>query len=73
MPGRPILYRTTQTFLRSFGLSSLEELPELPSANPEDGQITMEMQANLERLKAEQEAAAQTEGEEQPRSEGTEA
>lgn len=64
VPGRPILYRTTQTFLRSFGLSSLEELPELPSASPEDGQITMEMQANLERLKAEQEAAeAQTEGE----------
>ena len=55
VPGRPILYRTTQTFLRSFGLSSLEELPELPSASPEDGQITMEMQANLERLKAEQE------------------
>ena len=73
VPGRPILYRTTQTFLRSFGLSSLEELPELPSASPEDGQITMEMQANLERLKAEQEAAAQTEGEEQPGGEGTEA
>ena len=73
VPGRPILYRTTRTFLRSFGLSSLEDLPELPSASPEDGQITMEMQANLERLKAEQEAAAQTEGEEQPRGEGTEA
>ena len=72
VPGRPILYRTTQTFLRSFGLSSLEELPELPSASPEDGQITMEMQANLERLKAEQEAAAQTEGEASD-SEGTEA
>ena len=64
VPGRPILYRTTRTFLRSFGLSSLEDLPELPSASPEDGQITMEMQANLERLKAEQEsAAAQAEGE----------
>ena len=73
VPGRPILYRTTQTFLRSFGLSSLEELPELPSASPEDGQITMEMQANLERLKAEQEAAAQTQGEEQLGGEGTEA
>ena len=72
VPGRPILYRTTQTFLRSFGLSSLEELPEPPSASPEDGQITMEMQANLERLKAEQEAAAQTEGEASD-SEGTEA
>ncbi len=29
-PGRPILYATTIEFLRSFGLSSLEELPSLP-------------------------------------------
>lgn len=29
-PRRPILYRTTPTFLRSFGLASLEELPPLP-------------------------------------------
>ncbi|MEG1878345.1 MAG: SMC-Scp complex subunit ScpB, partial [Pseudoflavonifractor sp.] len=56
VPGRPILYRTTQNFLRSFGLASLEELPELPNASGEDGQITMEMQAAVERLKAEQEA-----------------
>ena len=28
-PGRPILYRTTPDFLRTFGLSSLEELPEI--------------------------------------------
>ncbi|MBP1758168.1 MAG: Segregation and condensation protein [Firmicutes bacterium] len=34
VPGRPILYRTTQTFLRSFGLNSLEDLPELPIAEP---------------------------------------
>ena len=54
VPGRPILYRTTATFLRSFGLSSLEELPELPSAGPEDGQITLEMQAALEKLRGEQ-------------------
>ena len=52
VPGRPIQYRTTQTFLRSFGLSSLDELPELPNMPPEDGQITMEMQAAVERLKA---------------------
>ena len=31
-PGRPILYQTTQTFLRTFGLSSLEDLPPLPEA-----------------------------------------
>lgn len=29
-PGRPILYQTTPAFLRTFGLSSLEELPPLP-------------------------------------------
>ena len=29
-PGRPILYGTTQEFLRCFGLKSLEELPPLP-------------------------------------------
>jgi len=29
VPGRPILYRTTPTFLRTFGISSLEELPEI--------------------------------------------
>ena len=49
VPGRPIQYRTTQNFLRAFGLSSLEELPELPNASPEDGQITLEMQAALEK------------------------
>ncbi len=29
VPGRPILYRTTADFLRTFGLRSLEELPEI--------------------------------------------
>jgi len=29
--GRPILYGTTDTFLRTFGLNSLEDLPKLPS------------------------------------------
>ena len=56
VPGRPILYRTTSTFLRSFGLSSLDELPELPASSPEDGQLTLEMQARLKELEARQEA-----------------
>lgn len=30
VPGRPIIYRTTPDFLRTFGLESLRELPELP-------------------------------------------
>ncbi|MDO4459618.1 MAG: SMC-Scp complex subunit ScpB [Clostridia bacterium] len=31
LPGRPLLYGTTDIFLRSFGISSLEELPEIPN------------------------------------------
>ncbi len=55
VPGRPILYRTTQNFLRSFGLGSLEELPDLPSASSEDEQLTLDMQAEIARLQAEEE------------------
>ncbi|MDR1693131.1 MAG: SMC-Scp complex subunit ScpB [Oscillospiraceae bacterium] len=38
VPGRPIQYGTTPAFLRAFGLTSLEELPEAEI----DGQLTME-------------------------------
>ena len=40
VPGRPILYRTTKKFLRSFHLSSLEELPEIPGLEAE-GQLRL--------------------------------
>lgn len=60
VPGRPIQYRTTKNFLRSFSLSSLDELPELPSSSAEDGQITMEMQARLEQLQSENETEAES-------------
>ena len=33
VPGRPILYRTTPDFLRTFGLESLEELPPIEKIN----------------------------------------
>ena len=54
VPGRPILYRTTTGFLRTFGLPSLEELPELPAPAPGEGQISMELQSALEQLKEKQ-------------------
>ena len=44
VPGRPILYRTTPDFLRTFGLSSLAELPAIEKVDlgepiiPEDEQ-----------------------------------
>ena len=62
VPGRPIQYRTTKNFLRSFGMSSLDELPELPSSTPEDGQITLEMQSRIEQLQAAQAEQSAEEG-----------
>lgn len=67
VPGRPILYRTTQNFLRSFGLSSLEDLPDLPNSSAEDEQLTLDMQENIARLQQEAEKQAAVEsGEEEP-------
>lgn len=33
VPGKPVIYRTTDTFLRCFGLESLDQLPPLPDRN----------------------------------------
>jgi len=35
-PGRPLQYRTTHVFLRTFGLQSLGDLPELPQVEDAD-------------------------------------
>ena len=35
LPGKPLLYRTTKNFLRSFSISDLRELPPLPKAEHE--------------------------------------
>lgn len=40
LPGRPLIYGTTENFLRCFSISDLSELPEIPSSEPakdEDG------------------------------------
>ena len=43
LPGRPITYKTTPEFLKMFGLTSLEELPELPKYRiDENEQIVIE-------------------------------
>lgn len=49
VPGRPILYGTTPDFLRTFGLTSLEDLPEadLPQGKIDSTQIEM-MQLSIE-------------------------
>lgn len=36
LPGRPLLYGTTENFLRCFGISSIEELPEIPKSDSQN-------------------------------------
>ena len=59
VPGRPVQFRTTKNFLRAFGLSSLEELPELPSASQEGSQMTLELENHLARLQAMEQSGGQ--------------
>lgn len=42
VPGRPILYRTTKTFLRTFDMEDLSQLPDLSLPEPDGNQISME-------------------------------
>ena len=42
VPGRPIQYKTTPDFLRTFGISSLEELPQIEKVNFGEPIDTME-------------------------------
>ena len=51
VPGRPMQFRTTKTFLRAFGLSSLDELPELPNTSQEGARLAIELEASLARLR----------------------
>lgn len=37
MPGRPLVYGTTDRFLRCFSLNSLDDLPELPKIGELEG------------------------------------
>ena len=46
VPGRPRLYRTTQSFLRAFHLNSREDLPQMPGLEA-DGQMRLDDEGNL--------------------------
>ncbi len=60
VPGRPILYGTTPDFLRTFGIASLDDLPEvdLPKAQTQQ----LEMQLSIE------DQQAMAESDEEPKS-----
>lgn len=47
-PGRPLLFGTTEQFLRSFGLKSLEELPELNPVQVEEFKHQAEEEVQLQ-------------------------
>ena len=48
VPGRPIQYRTTPDFLRTFGLQSLEELPEIELMNFQAAKQAAQAQAQAQ-------------------------
>ena len=48
VPGRPSLYRTTDVFLRTMGISSLDELPPLPDMN--NGEGLQQLQEAIDKL-----------------------
>lgn len=50
VPGRPMQFRTTHHFLRTFGLTSLDELPELPSASQEGTQLTLDLESAMAKM-----------------------
>lgn len=60
VPGRPILYRTTPDFLRTFGLSSLEELP--PIEKVDFGEPIVVDEAAEQQTEATAEPAVEAEG-----------
>lgn len=51
-PGRPILYRTTKEFLRSFGLNSLADLPDIKDLSEQFPYLQQE--ENSEQLSVEE-------------------
>ena len=52
VPGRPILYGTTDVFLRTMGISDISELPELPDLSSNDG--IKKLQEQIEALESSQ-------------------
>ena len=65
LPGKPMTYKTTEEFLKTFGLHSLKELPELPKYKLDSNrQIVIEELENVEETKeAPSPSIAETENE----------
>ncbi len=53
LPGRPIAYRTTDTFLRCFGLKSIDDLPPLPV---QEGQMILDDMDGIDQREIDEQA-----------------
>lgn len=58
LPGRPLVYGTTDQFLRCFGISSLDELPELPEHLDQGNLGQIEGQTSFKELLEEEDTPA---------------
>ncbi|MBQ7360389.1 MAG: SMC-Scp complex subunit ScpB [Lachnospiraceae bacterium] len=47
-PGRPLLFGTTEQFLRCFGVKSIDDLPELSTVQVEEFKLQAEAEASLQ-------------------------
>ncbi len=54
VPGRPILYKTTPDFLRTFGLRSLDELPAIDKVDFGEAIVLPQEQMTIEEASAEE-------------------
>ncbi|MBR4057257.1 MAG: SMC-Scp complex subunit ScpB [Oscillospiraceae bacterium] len=50
VPGRPTIYQTGDLFLRTMGITTLEELPPLPNLGEDEGLV--QLQSAIDRLQA---------------------
>jgi segregation and condensation protein B len=63
-PGRPIIYKTSETFMEYFGIKSVKDLPQLKDIHPEQNEIgtSMEMLDSEETVLNDAEITSETEG-----------
>jgi len=54
VPGRPTIYKTSDIFLRTMGITNLEDLPQIPDLSSEEGLI--QLQNQIDALSSSEEA-----------------
>ena len=54
VPGRPTIYKTSDIFLRTMGITNLEDLPQIPDLSSDEG--LMQLQSQIDALSSHEEA-----------------